>query len=107
MGKVYVSNRGLVILPVGEKEKIIGQYDKVNRVYRVVRKDKHILKKKNAFGFNFDFLSSYPVEEIQVIYNNKLYAVLKEVLVAKGFLAKYKNYEQQVFLPLEEFTFIR
>lgn len=99
------SNFEKVMLYIGDNPKgfTIGKYDQYNKIFITRKKEKHVLKFLDAFGFNYNFIKFYPIKEIRVRYCNKDYFTTKEYLLKNGEIIRFANLDKQIFLPISEF----
>jgi hypothetical protein len=99
------TNYKWVFLYIGYSDKPIniGKYDPFNKIFITYKKDNHKLRILDALGFNYKFISSYPIEIIRVRYNNKNYFTTKEYLLKNGETHQFENLDKQIFLSIAEF----
>jgi len=100
-----------LLFPDGVKKSTIGYLDPADSsiisMYR--NKEKHLMKKLDAYGFNYQFMSVAAKGDIQTIIlkekdtaSNKFrtYRIPLQEIALHGIHKQIGNYEKQVFYPL-------
>lgn len=88
-----------------KKPLIIGELDQANRLFVTKRMKQHLHKLSNSFAFNYELISKIDFDMVQVKYEGKNLYITKNRLQEIGICKKFKDYELQIFVPLDEFSY--
>lgn len=84
--------------------KVIYLGEVIDDKFYTKRSEKHIFRKLNAFGFNYDLIKNLEkmgVKKIVVDYDKNLYEITIEKLKIYGIVQKFNN-ETQIFVKIED-----
>lgn len=97
-----------VILRLNDKKREIGKLDSAGAgTFSTHRGAKHLFRKTNSLGVSLALLSNNNIKFNRIVIefrpNHKRLETTRDFFLAKGCVFTFKNFETQIFLPLELF----
>ncbi|MBK7105809.1 MAG: hypothetical protein IPH62_11050 [Ignavibacteriae bacterium] len=96
-----------VKLNLDMQSRYIGFLDTSKSTFITTRKKTHLFRRTNSIGLNANLLTSKDIqfEWIRIDFEGKILETSREYFLKKGKLFSFKNkgFEQQAFLPIDEF----
>jgi len=94
-----------VHLKTGGKGRLIGVIDESGEgTFLSRRTEKHLFRKTNSFGINYELLASPGVQFKWIIldFNGQKYVSSRQYFLKKGSAMQFGNFELQLFVQLEK-----
>jgi hypothetical protein len=95
-----------VVLSNGyDRPRFIGKYEPDTKLFSTRRKpQEHTFNNANAIGFNYSLLAEREIDICKVEYGSETLFTHSQFVLATGTVKRFKGFELQVFLPINEFS---
>lgn len=98
--RLYAENGNVYLALIKERCRKIATIDKPNKVVIMEREGKHLLRKADAYGFNYELIKKIPTDyKIRLHTPEGVFMLTPEKILAGSFLwFKNTGFERQIFL---------